>query len=239
MAATDEAFGYFAVTGVADTVVLLAQIQRLAIERHFVELADATGIVLTGMLEDLNAIAQQYALLADTTIIRILIETRAQNRPMTGDLATHIVSEPGPLGSVRVALIEKLDEVVNPHGGYGPFWRAQEYGTGNSAEGIPSQVGRYLRGFFEPSGTPPDAAQRGLRTGTDLAFMPDANGGPGRITVDLPGRHFLTGGTAEVGAKYLQRIGELERTYAERIEKLRELLAKARTGRMWYYFLDA
>lgn len=240
MADTHDAFGYFAVSGVADTVTLLVQIQRFAFDRKLIDVGDMAASILSDMLGDLNQAAARYAVLADTTIVRILIETRSRNRPHQGELETHIVSQPGPLGSVKVALIEELDKAVNPNG-YGPFWRAQEYGTGSSGEGVdvPSQVGRYFRGFFEPSGTPPQAAQRGLGVGTDLALVPDPNGGFGRISVDLPGRHFLSGGTAEVGAKYLDHIAELQRTYAERINKLRELIAEAKRTRTWLFYLDA
>jgi hypothetical protein len=235
-----DAFGYFATSEAAETITTLVSIQRLAIERRLLDVSDLAAVILTDMLNDLNAIAREYAVLADTAIIRILIETRAQNRPMTGQLEAHIRSEPGPLGSVKVALIEELDRVVNANG-YGPFWRAQEYGTGNDGEGveIPSQVGRYFRGFFQPSGTPPQAAQRGLRVGTDLAFESDPSGGFGRISVELPGRHFLSCGTAEVGAKYMQRIGELQRDYVRRIRKLLALIKEARTRRTLTYYLDA
>jgi hypothetical protein len=236
-----DAFGYFATTNVAETVALLVRIQRAAIERKLTDVFDATATILTDLLNDLNSVAAEYAVLADTTIIRILIETRAQNRPTTGELATHIRSEPGPLGSVRVALIEELDRAINPDSGYGPFWRAQEYGTGSSGEGVdvPSQIGRYFRGFFQPSGTPPEAAQRGLRVGTDLAFVSDSSGGFGRISVDLPGRHFLSGGTAEVGAKYLQRIDALATAYDKRISDLRKLITESRARRTFTYRLDA
>jgi hypothetical protein len=222
-----DAFGYFATSEAAETITTLVSIQRLAIERRLLDVSDLAAVILTDMLNDLNAIAREYAVLADTAT-------------MTGQLEAHIRSEPGPLGSVKVALIEELDRVVNANG-YGPFWRAQEYGTGNDGEGveIPSQVGRYFRGFFQPSGTPPQAAQRGLRVGTDLAFESDPSGGFGRISVELPGRHFLSGGTAEVGAKYMQRIGELQRDYVRRIRKLLALIKEARTRRTLTYYLDA
>jgi hypothetical protein len=50
-------------------------------------------------------------------------------------------------GAVGVGNEDLLDQAINPTAPqYGPYWRAQEFGTGQA--GVPSQVDRVIRGYF-------------------------------------------------------------------------------------------
>lgn len=236
-------FGGFATREVPKLVTDLIDLQTTARTAGMVDFANGVGRIVTGFLTDLNEAAREHALIADEQIKRRIEATRAANRPPSNEMSTHIVSEPGPLGSVGVAKMTDLDKIVNAGSDYsrtyGPFWAAQEFGTGvtmeygpYAGEGIPSQEGRILYGTFEPSGDRPDPEQRGLRVGRDLAFHPaisgydDDNAGWGRISVDLPGRHFLRDGLEEAGAKWLTKMGAIQ---AKWMRALEALLAEMRT----------
>lgn len=224
----ETAYGYLVTVAVAETIKLLARCYDLSVE--FVpEIADEVNEVLIGLLRDVNEIAMECTALSEVMIMQKILETRRTNRPHQGIMESHIVSRPGPFGLVEVALLEELDKIVNPNG-YGPYWRAQEYGTGTGE--VPEQAGRVILGTFEPSGTPPQAAQRGAGKGTDLQFIPGgANPGRGVISVELGGRHFLRDGFAEVGEKYLAKMADVQAKWDARITAiLAQLKERLRRG---------
>lgn len=231
-----EAFDYFRVRNITGLIETLTNLQGFALDHRLMAYADGVSKVLLRLLDDIQTVAMQMAQLSEAYIISEIFATHSAKRPITGNMESHIKSRAGPLGIVFVALIEELDKIVNPMGGYGTFWRAQEFGTGVTPdEGgwgeIPGQEGRIIRGVFTPSGTDPDAASRGLNQGTDLAFESGGAGGWGTINVELPGRHFLRRGVDLAGETYLQRMAELQTRYTN---ELRVLLAAARreiTGR--------
>lgn len=211
-----DAFAYFFTPDVQDVLDQLAKLIRLSVTHPDLRLfIDRVDTIITRFFDALTKIALDYSALSEAAIVRKMLETKNRNRPFTGQMETHIKSLPGPLGTVHVALYEELDKIINANGEYGTFWRAQEYGTGQ--EGVPSQQGRVIRGFFEPSGTSPDGALRGIGVGTDLAFEPDGTGTYGTINFDLPGRHFLRDGSAEAGAEYVSAIEKLATRTAEEI----------------------
>lgn len=215
----EQAFAYLVAEDLPEIVVKLIDWQDELIAQGQTAMRSKLGRVLEGLLTDINRMAVEIAGLADGHIIAKIYETAAPNRPQTHDMESHIKSEPGPGGLVRVGLISELEKIVNPVGMWGTFWRAQEFGTGTDQ--IPTQVGRLLFGTFEPSGTPPLASEAGLGIGTDLAFAPGGrNPGLGRISVDLPGRHFLRDGAAAAGERYMQRCKEIGDKYAAEIDKL-------------------
>jgi hypothetical protein len=225
-----DGFAYFTTTGVPALLDSLLQIQRLALRHGLSTVAHKTADLTGEVLDLINAQAVRSAADADTAIIAVLLQTKNGNRPFTGTLESHIRSLAEPLGSVSVALVSELDKAVNPVGHWGPFWRAQEYGTGS--EEVPSQVGRVIRGIFQPSGTAPDAAQRGLGVGTDMSFISDAYGTPsasdkesdfGTIEVELPGRHFLRDGTAEAAERYLKAMAAIQQRIVKEISVLTQL----------------
>lgn len=221
----------------------LVDLQVMAGRADLRDFSNGIGRIITGFLNDLNAAAREYALVADESIKGRIEATRARNRPARGEMSTHIVSEPGPLGAVGVAKMSELDKVTNPGSEYGPFWAAQEFGTGTTmgygpyaGEGIPSQEGRLLFGVYRPSGDRPDPGQRGLGVGRDLAFEPqatDRNAGFGRISVDLPGRHFLRDGGIEAGEKWVTRMQAVQ---AKWIQALEALLSEVRVRPASYTF---
>lgn len=223
--AQGEALGYFVTSGIPELVKTLISVRRLAVARGLEKVAEESLAIMEGLLNDINLLSNEMAAIADAAIARKMFDTQSGNRPLTGQMESHVRSEPGPLGTVRVALIAELNKIVNSRG-YGPFWRAQEYGTGTSQ--VPSQVGRPLFGTFEPSGDPPDSAQRGLGQGHDLAFIPFGSApGFGRISVELPGRHFLRDGIAEAGAKYTARMDAIQKKYVTRLNALTEQVRTA------------
>lgn len=232
-----EAFAYLETVGIPRTVALLIKIEALARSKGYQVIADGAHEVNIGLLRDVNLVATEMAGLADGEIIKRILETHNRvHRPTTGTMESHIVSEAGPLGLVRVALIDDLNKIVNPNG-YGPFWRAQEYGTGGE---VPSQVGRRLFGTFEPSGEPPQSEQAGQGKGHDIAFIPrGSNPGEGRISVELPGRHFLTEGSAEAAVQYVRRMEQVQAKWAARIQALSEALRKSGRRRRFVGILHA
>lgn len=202
------------------------KLQGVALERDQRVIARGVGEILNDLLDALNKAAVEFAGLATGAIVAHIEATRASNRPSQEDMATHVISVPGPLGKVDVAPFEELDKIRNPRG-WGPYWRAQEYGTGG-AEGVPSQVGRVLFGTFYESETPPDAAQQGTGQGHDVAFIPMGSApGLGTISVELPPRHFLTDGATEVGRRYLQAMDVIQ---AQALGALRDLMSGLRRG---------
>jgi hypothetical protein len=228
-----QAFAYFLASGMPALLIALAKLQGVAIEGTLVEFRDAIGAIIEGLLRDVNATAVEMAAVADAKIIEHLYATQASNRPHTGQMDAHILSEPGSLGIVKVGLIDELEKIVNQRGQYGTFWRAQEYGTGDESGGkVPSQEGRPLFGTFDPSGSPPDSAQRGRGAGQDLAFVPFGSApGFGRISVELPGRHFLRDGATEAGATYIARMDAIRDKYMERFRALMKSLQAERAAR--------
>lgn len=233
-----DAFAYFLTEQIPTVIDLLITAQEIAQARGFTAIVTAASEIAIGLLDDVNAVAVKMSGIADETILLKLEQSHTARRPRTGDMETHIRSLPGPLGSVRVALIEELDKIINPRG-WGTFWRAQEYGTGTDR--IPSQIGRPLMGVFEDSGTPPEGAQRGLGVGLDIAYIPGGlPPGPGAITVDLPPRHFLRDGSAEAGARYIAEMDAVQTRWITRIKELQDkLLQLASQGRTITGYLQA
>ena len=220
MAAAEEFFAVFETAHVPQLLESITRLQTIAGQRGMRLLEEGVGKILLQLIADLHKIAVEGAGLADEMIKERIEATRAPNRPAEGEMATHIRSEPGPLGSVGVGAMSELDKIINPEGEWGPFWRAQEYGTGG-AGGVPTQIGRRLYGTFEPSGEPPREEMRGLRVGTDLAFYPGgANPGLGRITVDLPPRFFLHDGASLAAAKWLEMMNALQDQVIRDLEAL-------------------
>lgn len=145
---------------------------------------------------------------------------------------------PLPAGAVGVGRISTLERARNPRTpGYGSYWRAQEFGTGAAAGphgiAVPSQIGRQLRGFFYRAGvvdpTRPQAQYAGAGDPAFPIFVPGRPGnlpasvaggigprggigGKGVIHHEIRGRHFLTGATRIVGARYVLAMRGLEQT---------------------------
>jgi hypothetical protein len=203
-------------------------------------------VAYADMNRGLDALAKRTAVEATAAIKQRIAATRARNRGDTGrgqHLRNAVKSRALPrvaglaTGEVGVADVAVLDALVNPIGGYGSYWRAQEYGTGvDSPFGpIPSQVGRVIRGYFFGrgfSGTPepPREQYRGLGVGPSPIFVgaragaaafgglgfaggagrQGGKGGYGTISVDLPGRHFVRDGADVARTNWLRGIRAIE-----------------------------
>lgn len=135
--------------------------------------------------------------------------------------------------AVGVADVDKLNRVTNPLTGYGPYWHAQEEGTGGK---VPSQVGREIFGLFlgkggggQPERPNPKYAGGGgphpiFVSGKSqsaafgsVGFSGGAGkqggvGGPGTISVEITGRHFIRDGAALGASKWAQGLLVVERT---------------------------
>lgn len=233
---TDEAFSYLVTTHIPEVVDQLTKAALLATRAGRRDIADACGGILDQLLADVNRIAVEIAGTSEGAIIQRMFATQSHNRPLTASMESHVRSEPGPLGTVRVAMLDELNRIVNPRGSYGPFWRAQEFGTGQDTGDprfppVPSQEGRPLFGTFEPATAPPDPAQQGLGAGHDLAFIPFGSApGLGRIQVELPGRHFLRDGALEAGARYKAAMADVQARAIRELEALSTRLGPRRGG---------
>lgn len=178
-------------------------------ERAFVRL-------LAEHRKELNAIALRTAATADAAM-RSRLKSSAVRSPtgVAPHLSSLLVSRPlqPNTGWVGVARKSTLDRAINPNTpGYGPYWRAQEYGTGSSE--VPSQTGRTIVGFFYGAG----AKGQGSRParvyagggGPHPVFIPGSQragpkggkGGKGTIRKEIEGRHFIRDGADAAREKW-------------------------------------
>lgn len=123
---------------------------------------------------------------------------------------------PIPTGAVGIADLDALNKIVNPFSpSYGPYWRAQEYGTG--AGEVPSQVGRRIHGFFTDASGIGDAQRPVAGGGTHARFIASSSphailgprggqGGPGLIRREIQGRHFIRDGARDGYPEWLRMI---------------------------------
>lgn len=181
-----------------------------------------------------DGLAQRTAVDSTRRIKQQLQGTRVPSRGPTGvepHLANLIKSRPlaPTTGAVGVADTSELDRAINPNTpGYGPYWRAQEYGTGSHGapgEDVPSQIGRTIVGFFyeaggQGGGVRPQAQYAG-GNGPHPLFIPSSQrresgadggtGGKGTIHHEIKPRHFIRDGAnlaAEKWQKEMRRIEE-------------------------------
>lgn len=212
----EEAFATYRTRGLPEAMQLALGVQQALWRQGFTAEAREVAAIIDTWDRAIDAAAVEMAGASEGAIVARIATTMAANRPHRGEMETHIRSIPGPLGFVAVGIIGELDKIVNPVGPWGkPFWPAQEFGTG--VEGVPSMEGRVLFGLFQPSGTRPKAGEN-----NDLRFVsnsvePNVDAGFGTVGAELPGRHFLRDGAAEVGAKYIVRMGEICESYLREI----------------------
>lgn len=216
----------YATLGSSDMQLALVLLSELSYQTRAIGL-EKIAAPLRQMLEqlesDLAALGRVTAQTADVAIAERLRATRV--RPETTKalhLEDLIVSLAFPRGSVKVALVDELNKATNANSGYGPYWRAQEYGSeavGNS------MVGRVLFGRFEGPGhdeVPREEFAGGHGApGSEFFFGSDGQeAGLGTIGHEDQPRHFLEDGTAVAEAGYQAGITKLSRAYAERILEL-------------------
>lgn len=190
--------------------------------------AAKVGAILVDIESKLNEIATKTAAMADDTAIRRLESTR--RRPMT-DRSVHledaIKSEPWLLGSVKIALLDELNQATNPEDGR-PYWRTQEYGSAPDPaigwEGN-EMAGRILYGRFDDDRPRAQFARSVL--GDALApsahftwGYPGSNAGFGTIEEELPPRHFLREGAEVAWGFYAGQVAKLSVEMAGRVMRL-------------------
>jgi hypothetical protein len=210
--------------GSSEMLTALARLSRLRVEAHAARRPDIAlqlSRLLVELEAELGALSRRTAAAADKAI-RDRLRTTAK-RPETSKphhLIDVIRSEPLPLGGVAVAIVEELDKAINEETGYGPYWRAQEFGSlavGNR------MTGRVLFGRYSGPGhdDAPRAVYGGVPRppGAEFAYGALSGGDPGYGTIghELPGRHFLRDGTDEAWVFYRAEVDRLSRGFARRL----------------------
>lgn len=171
---------------------------------------------------------------------------RKQVRPDTGTvphLRTLIKSRPikagagNIIGAVGLASIQQLDKAINPIGSYGPYWRAQEFGTGGDIDRrtgtrVKSQKGRKVTGYFFGKGgagvgsTPNQAEFRDhpvFISGRLGAAGRGPRGGKGRRMVigrDIEPKRFLRDAVDTARVEYARGVGGVQRTSVNRMRRI-------------------
>lgn len=212
----------FGSSDMLEALTLLADVAAEAI-RVKPEIAVRVREILSKLEADLLLLAQRTAVTADAAIEQKLIA--GQRRPNTTrdqHLTSAIRSEPMRFGSVRIAMIDDLDRVTNPEG-YGPYWRAIEYGS----EAVGNQMtGRVLFGTFVGPGHDdvPRSDYAGVKgaPGSEFVFGKDAAGeaGFGTIQHEIEPRYFIRDGAEEAAGFYGGEIHRVATRYAQQIEAL-------------------
>lgn len=186
--------------------------------------------------QGLGRVAERSAADATARIIEKLNAT--QVRPDTRSaphLRNLIRSRPShplgsiPSGAVAVGIVSTLDRAISRTSpGYGPYWRAQEYGTGTPE--VKSQLGRVIRGYFYGPGLKgPDRPRVEFRGGggPHPIFVPGRAGGLpgsvrggigpqggvggfGTIGKEITGRHFIRDGANDAYKDWLLGIRGVE-----------------------------
>lgn len=187
---------------------------------------------------DLAAAAATGAAQAERDIITRLRDTQVRsNTDATTHLRDLIRCRPlnvGPVetGVVGIGDVTELNKAINQRGpGYGPYWRAQEYGTGQGQ--VRSQVGRILFGYFAAAGggdlTPPQAQYAG-GGGPHPIFQSSASGtflgpqgglgGLGTIAHEIKARHFIGFGKDAAAVAWRARINALQQRAIDRLARI-------------------
>lgn len=179
---------------------------------------------------NLRAVAERAAREATKGMVERLAAQR--HRPPTGsvpplkDLVAAVpLAAMGKYetGAVGVANVEFLNRAINPHSrGYGPYWRAVEYGTGQGI--VPSQLGRVIYGSFTDAGganpTAP-AAEFGGGGGPHPVFMSrkvlgssSAGGtrtaGLGTIGKEVEAKHYIKYGADHAAIDWRRGVAETQ-----------------------------
>jgi hypothetical protein len=224
----------------------------LALEREIAGERRALALIARDNRQQLNDLAAKTAGRATTSIRERLAATA--ERPDTG-VKPHLADliESAPLlpntGAVGIASETKLDRAVNPNTpGYGPYWRAQEYGTGSTnvppgTKAVPSQIGRKkkLYGYFYETGVTspsrPQAQYAGGR-GPHPIFIPSSGGqrgarggggGVGVIRHEIQPRHFIRDGADRAVVQWRREMSRIDTQTAKALSAA-PALAKAVTA---------
>lgn len=158
------------------------------------------------------------------------VETTGNGPSLVALLVARPLTIPGfATGAVGVADVALLDTAINPNSRYGPYWRAQEYGTGaDSPEGpIRSQKDRVIFGaFFGGGESSPPIAEYAGGGGPHPIFIshsdsPSDTPGFGTIGMEIAGRHFIRDGA---DAALLKWRADIARAQSEAISALSQVI---------------
>lgn len=210
----------------------------IADAERLVEMEDRSGEEVGGakLLKDLNDSYDTFnanlKLVADRAAVRatkgMIERLRAdRRRPSSGSvppledlLEASALAPIGryQTGAVGVGNVDFLNRAVNPHSrGYGAYWRAIEYGTGQG--GVPSQIGRILYGSFTSAGggdaTAPMSQYAG-GGGPHSVFIAGGVGagtvngvrteGMGTIGKEVPAKHFIQWGADDAAVAWREDL---------------------------------
>lgn len=174
--------------------------------------ADAIGLLLLQIEQQVTVAGEAAALAADTAIRARIASTR--KRP---DRGVHqledavesraVLSQPAG-GAVGIADIEKLDKEAVGQDGQ-PYWRAQELGSSHL-------VGKRLSGYFQPGQAAPDQSQ--FRN--HPIFQPDPSGPPMLIQRPIEARNFIATGVQVADAARLAEFRTIDRTAVKEIDAI-------------------
>ena len=179
--------------------------------------AKAAQLATAGIIDKLNSTAVR----PDTGTVPHLRDL-IRSAPITYDGL--------PTGAVGVADVQLLDRAKNPYSpGYGPFWRAQEYGTGSNE--VPSQVGRVLHGLFAGAGGNGGEAPKAQYAGgggPNPVFVPSSGGkgvhagaggggGFGTISVEDRPKHFIRDGADEAAIAWRADMARVQQIALEEL----------------------
>jgi hypothetical protein len=193
----------------------------------------------------LNAAATRTAATADAAM-KANLKATATRTPtgVSPHLSSLLVSRPlqPDTGWVGVARKSTLDRSVNPNTpGYGPYWRAQEYGTGSPE--VASQKGRVIVGFFygrggSGQGSRPASVHAGgggphpvFISGSQRPGPRGGVGGKGTIDKEIDGRHFIEDGANTARDLWRREMRNLDHASAVAISGLRASPGGGRRGR--------
>lgn len=210
---------------ISDAELLVAEERRTGVDVGAKALLDDLNLAYRQFQSGLQQTAQRGSRAAMEGMIERLKSNRIRppsgNTPPLEDLITAAPISVGSgrfeTGAVGVANVENLNRATNPHSrGYGPYWRAVEYGTGQ--DGVPSQIGRILYGAFTDAGgsdaTPPLNEYAG-GGGPHPVFVSAANNessvnGLGTIGHEVQGKHFIKLGADAAAVKWRADVAEVQ-----------------------------
>lgn len=156
----------------------------------------------------------------------------AGNSPPAADLVVARALDTGAIatGMVGVGDVAWLRRIVNRATGYGTYWRALEYGTGE--HGVPSQVGRILLGVFGGRGgtnaNPPQSQFAGGR-GPHPVFLSKSRlgsgtakyAGFGTIRIEMRGKHFIEYGADLAAVKWREDIAAAQERAIQMLDEIK------------------
>lgn len=221
---------------IRDAEVLVAEERRLGRSIGGKKLMDELVTSYDGFNVGLRQAAEKAAVRAIKGMRERLEGTR--ERVPTGTVpALQDLLEARPLdlgqretGAVGVGNVQLLNRAINPHSrGYGTYWRAQEYGTGQGE--VRSQIGRILYGSFQTAGgsemTAPMAEYAGgggphpvFKSGYSPSVDGQRMSGLGTIGKEIRAKHFIKFGADEAAVMWRVDVAEVQTRALDRLDSI-------------------